>query len=513
MPRLIECVPNFSEGRKRETIERIAHAIESVVGAIVLDIHMDVDHNRSVITFVAAPEAVVEAAWHAVACAMELIDIRAHKGEHPRVGATDVLPFIPVRDVTMEECVALAHHAGTRIADELNIPVYFYERAALRADRANLEDVRRGGFELLREEIASVPARAPDLGPARLHETAGAIIVGARPFLIAYNINLQTTDLSIAWKIARAVRARDGGLPFLKALGFKLESRGSVQVSMNLVDYEKTPLHQAFEAVRREATRHGVMLEGSEIVGLVPQKALDHAAEYFLQIENFSSDAVLENRINAALVRHNEKQVATDFVEELARNEPTPGGGAAAAHAASLSAALGEMIARLTIGKEKYAQVEVEMNEALAELIELRKRLMRAVSSDAANFARVLEARRMNKTNEDERRVRASSIEGALKAATLVLLEVAELTVRVLQLLETLASVGNANTLSDAATGAQLGLAAIASARYNVLVNIASLEDKEFAAEHRARADDLLSGARFSASQIEAMLMDSLRKS
>src|SRR4051794_4280117 len=266
MERLVECVPNFSEGRRADTIERLARAVKEVSGAVVLDMHVDADHNRSVITFVANADVVVEAALRVVRVAAQLIDLRQHAGEHPRVGATDVLPFVPVRGVTMEDCAALAHRAGERIWRELGIPVYFYERAALRSDRVNLEDVRRKGFEELRREIEN-PAknRAPDIGDARVHESAGAIVVGARPFLIAYNVNLQTDDISIARKVARSVRGRDGGLRYLKALGFKLESRAIAQVSMNLVDYEKTQLHQAFEAVKREARRYGVNVIGSEI--------------------------------------------------------------------------------------------------------------------------------------------------------------------------------------------------------------------------------------------------------
>jgi glutamate formiminotransferase len=298
---LVECVPNFSEGRKPETIERLARAIESVDGAVVLDTHIDADHNRSVITFVAPPETVVAAAVGAVALAAELIDLRTHTGQHPRLGATDVLPFIPVRGVTMDQCVALAHEAGLRIWNELSIPVYFYERAALLPGRVNLENVRRKGFEQLREEIGVDPVRAPDVGAARLHESAGAIAVSARPFLIAFNINLRTGDLSVAKQIARAVRGRDGGLPQLKALGFQLATRGLVQVSMNLVDYETTGLTQAYEAVRKEAERLGVEIAGTEIVGLIPEAALDVNSEYFSRLENFGADAVIEHRLRSRL--------------------------------------------------------------------------------------------------------------------------------------------------------------------------------------------------------------------
>ncbi|HMG73086.1 MAG TPA: glutamate formimidoyltransferase [Pyrinomonadaceae bacterium] len=297
---LIECVPNFSEGRKGETVERIARAIESVKGATVLNRHLDSDHNRSVITFVAEPEQVVDAALCAVATAAELIDLRAHAGEHPRIGATDVLPFIPVSGVTMDECVALAHHAGRRIWDELRIPVYFYERAALRADRLRLENVRAKGFEQLREEIGRNPDRAPDVGRSKLHESAGAIAVGARPFLIAFNVNLHTSDIAIARRIARAVRERDGGLPFVKALGFELQTRGLVQVSMNLIDYEQTTIARAFAAVQSEATRLGIEIAGAEIVGLLPRAALDRGAPYFPLLENFRETLVLETLLEAA---------------------------------------------------------------------------------------------------------------------------------------------------------------------------------------------------------------------
>ena len=296
---LIECVPNFSEGRKVETVARIAEAIESVKGVTVLNRHIDTDHNRSVITFVAAPELIVEAALRAVAKAAELIDLTKHKGEHPRIGATDVLPFVPVSGVTIDECVALAHAAGRRIWQELSIPVYFYERSALRPDRVRLENVRGKGFEQLRDEIAANPDRAPDVGEKKVHPTAGAIAVGARPFLIAFNVNLDTNDIAIARSIARAVRERDGGLPFVKALGFELQSRGVVQVSMNLIDYEQTTMARAFAAVQSEAALHRVAIAGAEIVGLLPRAALDRSAAYFPLLENFRETLILENLLES----------------------------------------------------------------------------------------------------------------------------------------------------------------------------------------------------------------------
>jgi glutamate formiminotransferase/glutamate formiminotransferase/formiminotetrahydrofolate cyclodeaminase len=297
MDRIVECVPNFSEGRKPEVVSRLVREIETVTTACVLDTHIDADHNRSVITFVASPEAIVDAAFKAVALAANLIDMRYHSGQHPRLGATDVLPFVPVSGVTLDDCATLAHQAGDRIASELSIPVFYYERAALRPERINLEDVRRGALELLREQIATEPARAPDAGPLVVHETAGAIAIGARPFLIAFNVNLKTNDLNIARQIARAVRARHGGRPFLKALGFELATRGLVQVSMNLVNYEVTGLQAAYEAVRTQAEMLGVEIAGTEIVGLVPRNALDESAEWFHRLENFSDTMVLEDRL------------------------------------------------------------------------------------------------------------------------------------------------------------------------------------------------------------------------
>lgn len=289
--RLVECVPNFSEGRRPENVQLIADAITAVKPACVLDTHIDPDHNRSVITFVAPPETVVAAAVNAVTRASELIDMRTHLGEHPRLGATDVLPFVPVRGVTMADCVQIAHEAGAVIARDLSIPVYFYERAALRPDRVNLEDVRRGALELLREQIATKAERAPDVGPANVHESAGAIAVGARPFLIAFNVILRSDDIDVARQIARMIRASNGGLPFVKALGFRLRTRGLVQVSMNLVNYEVTGMTTVYDVISREADRLHVEIDSTEIVGLVPHAALDPAAPFF------SESKILEHQI------------------------------------------------------------------------------------------------------------------------------------------------------------------------------------------------------------------------
>lgn len=281
-------------------MDQIVGAIRSVTGVVLLDRESDADHNRSVVTFVAPPGAAVDAAIAGARKAAELIDLNKHSGEHPRMGATDVIPFVPISGVNMDDCVALARACGERMWNELGVPVYLYEKAATRPDRENLAAVRKGQFEGIRDEIATKESRRPDFGEARVHPTAGVTAVGARPALIAYNVNLGTSDVEVANKIARAVRHLSGGLRYVKALGFELKDRGIVQVSMNMVNYEGTPLFRAFEMIKREAERYGVAVVGSEIVGLVPQHALNAVADFYLQLENFSEDQILEHRLQAA---------------------------------------------------------------------------------------------------------------------------------------------------------------------------------------------------------------------
>ena len=295
---LVECVPNFSEGRDAAKMDAIVQAIVSVPEVVLLDRESDADHNRSVLTFVGPPAAVADAAFRAVEKAASLIDLTRQQGVHPRIGAADVVPFIPIEGVTLEDCVKLAERVGSEIWNRLQIPVYFYEAAARRPERVNLENIRRGQFEALLEEMATVPERHPDVGDPVCHPTAGAIVVGARKFLIAYNINLGTADVGIAKKIAKTIRFSSGGFRYVKSMGVALASRNLAQVSINLTDFEQTPMHLVFETVRREAERYGVPVVGSEIVGLIPRKALEMSAEYFLRYENFSPQLVLENRID-----------------------------------------------------------------------------------------------------------------------------------------------------------------------------------------------------------------------
>jgi glutamate formiminotransferase len=297
MDRIVECIPNFSEGRRKGVIDDIVGEIKKVKGVKLLDVESDADHNRSVVTFIGGPEAVAEAAFLATKKASELIDLNSHKGEHPRIGATDVIPFVPILNVTMEECVELARGVGKRIADELRIPVYRYEEAALRPECTNLADIRKGEYECLKDEIGKNPARKPDYGPAKLHPTAGATVVGAREPLIAFNVNLATDDIEAAKSIAKAVRFSSGGLKCVKAKGFEIKKRGIVQVSMNLTNYKETPIHKAYEMVKSEAEKRGVKIAGCEIVGLVPLDAIADAAGFYLKLENFKKEQILEKHL------------------------------------------------------------------------------------------------------------------------------------------------------------------------------------------------------------------------
>ncbi|HVL87809.1 MAG TPA: glutamate formimidoyltransferase [Candidatus Thermoplasmatota archaeon] len=294
--RVVECVPNFSEGRDAKVVEAIAGAI-AACGVRVLDVQRDADHNRCVVTFLGSPEACKRAALAGARVAVERIDMNRHQGAHPRVGAVDVIPLVPVSGITMEECVAHARELATALWSELRLPVYFYEEAATRPERRNLEDVRRGQYEGLREAVRSDPSRAPDVGEAALHPTAGAVVVGARAPLIAFNVNLGTSDLALAQRIAKGVRHSSGGFRYVKAMGVKLEDRRIVQVSMNLTNFRGTPIHRVFETIRNEAEAAGVSVVGSEIVGLVPMDALVDAARHFLRIENFAPEQVLERRL------------------------------------------------------------------------------------------------------------------------------------------------------------------------------------------------------------------------
>ncbi len=357
MAALIECVPNFSEGREKSRVDAIVNAMKRE-GVYLLDCEMDSDHNRSVVTLVGARGPLLAALLAGIGKATELIDLNVQRGAHPRLGATDVVPFIPIEGATLEDCVQMARELGEQVWRHYRLPVYFYEAAATRPERVNLENIRRGQFEAIREEITTLESRRPDVGESRCHPTAGAVVIGARKFLVAYNVYLQTKDVEIAKKIAKAVRFSGGGLRAVKAMG--VEVRGQAQVSMNLTDTELTPIARVFEFVRREAARYGVLVQSSEIVGLVPKRAIEDVAEWFLQVENFDSSLILENRLAAMIggktVAGGLRAGVEPFIEQLASATAVPGGGSASAAAGAMAAALASMVAGVSRGKKAYAQ-------------------------------------------------------------------------------------------------------------------------------------------------------------
>src|SRR5437763_8338928 len=488
---LVECVPNFSEGRDKAKVDAIIEAMK-VDGVYLLDREMDADHNRCVITLVGDRNAIAEATIRGVGRAGELIDLTKHQGAHPRMGAADVVPFIPIEGVTLEDCVAIARHVGQEIWKRYKIPVYLYEAAAARPERQNLENIRRGQFEGIRGDIAPNPDRLPDFGEAAVHPTAGATVVGARKFLIAYNVFLNTADVEIAKKVAKAVRQSSGGFRFVKGAGFLV--RGLAQVSMNLTDFEQTPIARVFEFVKREAVRYGVKPVSSEIVGLIPKKALEEAAEWFLQVENFDSSRILENRLAAVMggkmAIGRVRAGAEPFVEQLAAPTATPGGGSASAAAGAMAAGLAVMVASMSRGKKAYLQYESELSAAIASLTPLREELKAAVDADAESYTSVMKAYKSAKADEKsgERR-----IEAALKEATAVPLGVAEKAYEVAQLVKLLEPITNPNMKSDLTTASALARAAITGALANVEINLASLKDEAFAAEVRQRTSRLRS--------------------
>jgi len=472
--KLVECVPNFSEGRRPEIVEAIRDAIAAVESVHLLDVSSDASHNRSVITFVASVERAADAAFAGIAKARDLIDLATHQGEHPRLGATDVVPFIPLEGATMEDCIALARRLGDRVGRELDIPVYLYERAATRPDRENLADVRRGEFEGLQRELGTNPARDPDFGPRRVHPTAGAVVIGARPFLVAYNVYLgPATNLQVAKDVAKAVRGSSGGLRYVKGLG--LEVDGQAQVSMNLVDIEKTPLYRAFDMVRMEAEAQGVSPTWSEIVGLVPERALFETAARHIQLRNFSPDLVLERKVRGAV---SGGVSLSGFVSSVASSTPTPGGGSVAAHVGALGAALAQMVAGLTIGRKKYAAVDAEMKQIALEAADLGNALTALVDADARSYTAVSDAYKLPKEPDDAAVRRAHAITEALLGASRVPLETARACARGAELAAAVATNGNSNAVSDAGVAALLAHAACRGAAYNVRINVASLDDK-----------------------------------
>ena len=471
MDRIVECVPNFSEGRNQTTVRALVNAVETVPGVRLLDHTMDRDHHRSVLTFAGEPDAVAEAAFRAIRVATDLIDLRKHKGVHPRVGATDVVPFVPVRGATMQDCIHLAKRLGQRVGTEMEIPVFLYEQAAMHCDHAPLESVRRGGLQGLAYRMASDPDWTPDFGPPHLHKTAGAMVIGARPPLIAFNVNLRSTDLALARSIAKDIRQSNGGLPHLKAIGVKLASRQLVQVAMNLTDYIITPIHVAFEAVRTRAAEKGVAVTGSEVIGLVPQAALVQAAAHSLAFEQFDSTQVLETRLETRPSDEPARQVpsreqepvdlqtqsVSDFLDAVAAATPIPAGATVAALVGALAASLGIMGARLS----QQRGVEHRLSE-------IGRRLRELMQADGDAYQRFIRATRLAKAD----RTRPAVLSSALHLATEIPLEIAEQATEAGALLHACSAEAKPRVRSDLTVGLVLAIAAADAGRHTVEENI-----------------------------------------
>lgn len=473
--KLVECIPNFSEGRRQHVIEAIVDSIRSVPGIKVLDLHTDADHNRSVVTFVGAPDAVLQAAFSAIAQAAAHIDMDAHSGEHPRIGAADVVPFVPLAGMTMDECVAMARQLGERVARELDIPVFLYEAAATRPDRQNLANLRKGEYEGLKAEIATNPDRQPDFGPALLGK-AGAVVIGARPPLIAYNIYLTTDDVEIAKRIARDVRFSGGGLAYLKALGMLV--KGRAQISMNLTDHTQTPLARVVEMIRREAQRYGVGIHHAELVGLIPQSALIDAARWYLQLDEFESDQILETRLYAAMM-----QEQRDIVERLSQRMSS--GLGAAAYNGAMSSALVGMAARVTLGRRKYADVAARMADIATESDLLRQSFEKMESLDSRISANLRDALQLDSAT------RAPAAEQAAQRVIDLALDMVRALVRTLEMAVTITEEGTSSAAADLSAAAAMLNAGVQSCRAAVRANLSRLLDSQTADDYMSALNRL----------------------
>jgi glutamate formiminotransferase/formiminotetrahydrofolate cyclodeaminase len=504
---LVECVANYSDARHPEVVEAITHAIVGVTGIQLLDVHSDLDHNRSVITFIGPPDAVEEAAFCSIAKAAALINLDQHQGEHPRIGATDVVPFIPISGVTMQDCVEMARRLGRRVGKELEIPVYLYEEAATRPERQNLENIRRGQYEALKTEMGVNPARDPDFGPQKIGP-AGATVIGARQPLIAFNVYLTTADVRIANKIARTIRHSSGGFRYVKAMGVLVEGRA--QVSMNLTNFRGTAIHQVVEAVRREAARYGVGIAHSELVGLIPQEALIDSAVWYLQLDQFEASQILENKLQTIrpATDGSQNSKSSNFLDNLAAGTPTPGGGSAAAHTAAAAAALVAMVARLTVGKKKYADVQNKMQEVIEQAETLRRELTFDIEQDSAAYDAVLAATRLSKDTPEQARSREQALQAAILNAAQSPLEIARQSVEVLELVVEVIKYGNLNAISDAGVAAGLAQAALDGAALNVRINVKSLENKETVDALKAQLTDIEQEAQALALHIRQILQE-----
>ncbi len=540
--KLIECVPNFSEGRDRAVIDSITSEISRTPGALLLDVDPGAATNRTVVTFIGPPDAVEEAAFRAVRRAAQLIDMSKHKGEHPRMGATDVCPFVPVQGATMEDCVEIARKLGKRVGDDLGIPVYLYEAAASRPERRSLADVRKGEYEALPDKLRD-PAWAPDFGPATFNARTGATVIGAREFLIAYNFNLNTRDRKLAHAIAQELReagkpkrgpdgkivkdaeGRNVNVPGrfkeCRAVGWYIEEYGRAQISINFTNYKITPVHEVFDAAIEEAAKVGVRVTGSELVGLIPLRAILDAGDHYLARQGKTTGIPEKERIHAAILSLGLAELGpfdpgqkiieyryrgapkglramrlTEFADELSSDSPAPGGGSVAALCGSLSAALSSMVASLTWSKAGMDSARPAMKETGVAAQALKDWFLEAVDRDTDAFNAVLSAVRLPKKSEEESAARTRAMEVANQGAARVPLEVLESSVRALELALVVAKDGNPSSVSDAGVAGACALAAAEGASLNVRINVPSITDEKVAGELLTRQRELLSRAR-----------------
>jgi len=524
--KIVECVPNFSEGRDMTIIDKITAEIKAVSGARLLDVDPGADTNRTVVTFIGDPASVKEAAFRAVKKAAELIDMSRHKGEHPRMGATDVCPFIPVSGVTMEECIEIAREVGKRIGTELGFPVYLYEYAATNEERRNLANVRSGEYEGLQEKLKD-PNWKPDFGQAKFNPRSGATAVGARDFLIAYNVNLNTTDAKLAHEIATTIREsgkkkRDGDGKFVKdkdgnsvtepgllknckAVGWYIDTYEAAQISINLTNYHVTPPHTAFDTVSDLAAKAGMRVTGSELVGLIPLEAILRAGNYYLEkqgksrgiperqiikaaIRSLGLREVAEFDIDKKIIEYQARQrdkalvamTCADFTDELSTDSPAPGGGSVAALCGALSSALSAMVGNLTFSKKQYKNVWPEVEQIAVESQTLKDGFLRAVDDDTDAFNKVMDCFKMPKGTPEEKAARDVAVQESTKNATLVPFGVLRKSVDAAALAKRIAEIGNQNSLSDAGVAGLTARTAAIGAYYNVLINLQSITDKEF---------------------------------
>ncbi len=565
--KIVECVPNFSEGRNKAILDKIADAISSVEEATLLDVDPGFATNRTVFTFVGTPEGIKESAFQAIKTASELIDMREHHGEHARMGACDVCPFVPVSEITIEECVKISREVGKRVAEELGIPIYLYEYSATKPDRKNLAVIRQGEYEGLKEKLKD-PHWKPDFGKPVFNPKSGATVMGCRDFLIAYNINLNTRNKKLAHDIALNIREtgrvlRDekgnpikdengklmrgkGGFKGIKAVGWYIDEYNKAQISMNITNYKASPLHKIFEAVEKDAIAHGIRVTGSELVGLIPKEPLIWAGKYFLERQHLGEQHISagvgerelvrvaidtlglnelgpfninEKVIEYRLEKENQlrKMSLVKFADELASDSPAPGGGSVAALCGSLAAGLSAMVANLSTKKltfkklsEKKKKQREELNNLAYEAQEVKDKLLQLIDTDTEAFDKLMSAMQMPGDTEEEKKVQLQAIESATKNATLVPLETMKQSYKVIEFSKIVSEKGMQSALSDAGVSAITGLTAVKSAYFNVKINLPGIKDEQFKKDVLAKADEILRKSKVLAEEIEKSVLGKL---